>query len=130
MRLARTPLFDSLRHAVRLAAAAAREKPGVPPLDELIDMSRSRREFLRDASIATAGLVLAGCSKPSPRPQQSSGVAQPAASPPSPGRGSARILIVGGGMAGLNTAYKLQKAGLHATIFEGADRTRGRMVTA
>ena len=33
-------------------------------------------------------------------------------------------------MAGLNTAYKLQKAGLRATIYEGADRTGGRMFTA
>ena len=33
-------------------------------------------------------------------------------------------------MAGLNTAYKLSKAGLTATIYEGADRTGGRMFTA
>ena len=34
-----------------------------------------------------------------------------------------KIAIVGGGMAGLNAAYKLQKAGLTSTIFEGAGRT-------
>ncbi len=33
-------------------------------------------------------------------------------------------------MAGLNTAYKLSKAGLSATVFEGSDRTGGRMFTA
>ena len=33
-------------------------------------------------------------------------------------------------MAGLNTAYKLQKAGLRASIYEGADRTGGRIFTA
>ena len=130
--MARTPLFDSLRRAIRLAAIAAREKPGLPPIDELIDMSRSRRAFMRDASFATAGLVLAGCSKPSPAPAQQStgtGTAQPAPQTPA-APGAARIAIVGGGMGGLNTAYKLQKAGLRARIFEGADRTGGRMFTA
>lgn len=33
-------------------------------------------------------------------------------------------------MAGLNTAYNLQKAGLRARIFEGSSRTGGRMFTA
>jgi monoamine oxidase len=128
--VARTPLFDSLRHAIRLAAIAAREKPGLPPIDELIDMSRSRRAFMRDASFATAGLILAGCSKPAPNPQQSTGTSQPTAPAAQTGPQAARIVIVGGGMAGLNTAYKLQKAGLRAKIFEGADRTGGRMFTA
>jgi monoamine oxidase len=115
---------------MRIAAIAARENPTLPPIDELIDMARSRRNFIRDASLATAGLVLAGCSKPSPAPQQqqAGGTPSPAPAPSSP-RGGARIAIVGAGMAGLNTAYKLQKAGLTAKIFEGADRTGGRMFT-
>ena len=33
-------------------------------------------------------------------------------------------------MAGLNTAYKLQKVGLRAKVFEGSDRTGGRIFTA
>lgn len=116
---------------MRIAAIAAREDPTLPPIDELIDMARSRRRFIRDASFASAGLVLAGCSKPAPAPQQqqSGGTPTPAPAPSNP-RGGARIAIVGAGMAGLNTAYKLQKAGLTAKIFEGADRTGGRMFTA
>lgn len=87
-------------------------------------MAYSRRRFIRDsaaatAAVATAGLV-AGCSReataPAPAAQTSGG--------------GARIAIVGGGMAGLNAAYKLQKAGLKAKIFEGSDRTGGRMFTA
>jgi monoamine oxidase len=115
---------------MRIAAIAARENPTLPPIDELIDMARSRRRFIRDASLATAGLVITGCSKPAPAPpqQQSGGTPSPAPAPSNP-RG-VRIAIVGAGVAGLNTAYKLQKAGLTAKIFEGADRTGGRMFTA
>ena len=116
---------------MRVAAIAARENPTLPPIDELIDMARSRRRFIRDASLATAGLVITGCSKPAPAPpqQQSGGTPSPAPAPSNP-RGGVRIAIVGAGVAGLNTAYKLQKAGLTAKIFEGADRTGGRMFTA
>jgi monoamine oxidase len=116
---------------MRIAAIAARENPTLPPIDELIDMARSRRRFIRDASLATAGLVITGCSKPAPAPpqQQSGGTPSPAPAP-SNSRGGVRIAIIGAGVAGLNTAYKLQKAGLTAKIFEGADRTGGRMFTA
>ena len=121
--MSRTPLFDSLRRAMRIAALSASQKPGLPPIDELIERGLTRRRFMRDSSMAAAGLLLgAGCSSPSPQQP-------PPAAPPARG-GSARIAIVGGGMAGLNTAYKLQKAGLQAKIFEGADRTGGRMFTA
>jgi monoamine oxidase len=107
---------------MRIAALSASQKPGLPPIDELIDIGLTRRRFLRDTSVVTAGLLLgAGCSSPSKEQA-------PAASPVT--GGNARIAIVGGGMAGLNTAYKLQKAGLKAKIFEGADRTGGRMFTA
>lgn len=126
--MARSPLFDSLRHALRIAAIAARERPNLPPIDELIDMSRTRRRFIRDATVATAGLVLGACKGTAPQATQTPPAgtgAPPPASPSSP-----RIVIVGGGMGGLNTAYKLQKAGLKAKIFEGNDRTGGRMFTA
>jgi monoamine oxidase len=120
--VSRTPLFDSLRRAMRIAALAERRTPGLPPLDELIDMGLTRRKFLRDSSLATAGLLLgAGCASPASD--------TPAAPPPASGT-DARIAIVGGGMAGLNTAYKLKKAGLTARVFEASDRTGGRMFTA
>lgn len=122
--MSRSPLFDSLRQALRIAALAARERPGAPPIDELLEMARTRRRFLRDSALATAGLALgAGCARPAPAP----GNASPAVPA---GARDARIAIVGGGMAGLNTAFKLQKAGLNATIYEAADRTGGRMFTA
>jgi monoamine oxidase len=115
-----------LRLALRAAALAAREHPGVPPVDELIEIALSRRRFVRNSLLAAGGLVVnAGCGRGRQTPEET----PPAASAPAGGR-ETRIAIVGGGMAGLNAAYKLQKAGLRATIYEAADRTGGRMFTA
>jgi monoamine oxidase len=122
--VARTPLIASLQRAYRLAALSARRGPGTPPLDELVEMAYSRRRFLRQSAVATAALA-AGCGAP-PQPQAPAAGSPPAASGP----GAPRIAIVGAGVAGLNAAYKLQKAGLTAKVFEGANRTGGRMFTA
>lgn len=126
--MARTPLFDSLSRALRIAALTARGRPAAPPLDELLDMSGSRRRFLKDAALLTAamgaGAWTAGCVRREPG-TTSGPPATPAATAT-----TGRIAIVGGGMAGLNTAWKLKKAGLTAKIFEGSDRTGGRMFTA
>src|ERR1700742_3067511 len=45
------------------------------------------------------------------------------------GRGAAKVVIVGGGIAGLTTAYELGKAGYDCTILEARDRTGGRNFT-
>lgn len=118
--MARTPLFGSLRRAFRIAAMSSR-RPDGPPLDELIDMAYSRRRFLRQSAVVGAGVAassLVACRRNEPA-QVASGSAA-----------DTRIAIVGGGIAGLNTAYKLSKAGLTATIYEASDRTGGRMFTA
>ena len=120
--MSRSPLFDSLRRAFRLAAFSAQARPGTPPVDELIDMAYTRRRFLRDSAALAVLTTVAGCAR--------SDTPTPNAPPtPSPSASTPRIAIVGGGMAGLNTAYKLKKAGLTAKIFEGANRTGGRMYT-
>ncbi len=123
--MSRTPLLDSLRRAFRIAALAARRTPHTPPLDELIDLSYSRRRFLRDSALASAAaLAAAGCQDAPPPPPD------PSLGTPAPVPGGPRIAIVGAGVAGLNVAYKLQQAGLAATVFEGSNRTGGRMFTA
>jgi monoamine oxidase len=108
---------------MRVAAIAARERPDRPGVDELFELTCTRRRFLQTTTTAAAAAaVAAGCA--------------PADAPPAPppatrgSGGQPRIAIVGAGMAGLNAAYKLQQAGLPATIFEGANRTGGRMFTA
>lgn len=40
-----------------------------------------------------------------------------------------RVAIVGGGVAGLTAAYRLQSKGLKPVVFEGADRWGGRILT-
>ena len=40
-----------------------------------------------------------------------------------------KVVIVGAGMAGLNAAYQLKKAGIKATIYEGSHRLGGRILT-
>jgi monoamine oxidase len=116
--VARSPLFDSLQQALRIAAVSARRKRGMPPIDELLDMAYSRRRFLRDSATATAalatGIWVYGCDR------------QPSPPPPE----DVRIAVVGAGLAGLNAAYKLQKVGLEAKVFEGSDRTGGRTFSA
>jgi monoamine oxidase len=121
--VARSPLFSSLRRAFRLAALASRRRPGAPPIDELVELAYSRRRFLRDSALVTAAGLVASC-------QRAEAPAPPGTSQAPGGSQPPRVAIVGAGIAGLNVAYKLQKAGLTAKVFEGANRTGGRMFTA
>lgn len=113
-----TPLFKSLRRIFGIAALANQKDH--PPADELIEMpvrsAFNRREFLKMSILAATavgtGSWLTGC-------------ARPATGPNVP-----RIAIVGGGIAGLNAAYKLRKRGIRAKIYEASQRTGGRMYTA
>jgi monoamine oxidase len=40
-----------------------------------------------------------------------------------------RVVVVGAGIAGLNAAYQLSKAGIKATVYEGDSRLGGRILT-
>ncbi len=134
--MARSPLFGFLRRAMTKAAVSAR--PGAAPLDELFERAErqheararqwSRREMLGASAVAigSGSLWLAGCNSAPPAS------APPAARPPATTASPTgpRIAIVGGGVAGMNCAYHLKKAGLAATIYEASDRTGGRIFTA
>ena len=134
--MARSPLFGFVRRAMTMARHAA--QPGAPSLDDLFERAErraearartwSRREMLGTTALAAGGLWIAGCQ--SPQPPASS--APPGGSAPAPSAtpSGPRVAIVGGGVAGLNCAHHLKKAGITATIYEGSDRTGGRMFTA
>ncbi|MEO9189277.1 MAG: FAD-dependent oxidoreductase [Acetobacteraceae bacterium] len=58
------------------------------------------------------------------------GVALAALAPPEGIAASARIAVVGAGLAGLTAAYRLQRAGYAVDVFEGSTRLGGRCYTA
>ncbi|SDH77404.1 monoamine oxidase [Sinosporangium album] len=45
------------------------------------------------------------------------------------GRGAARVVVIGAGVAGLTAAYELGKAGYDCVVLEAADRIGGRVLT-
>ena len=69
-----------------------------------------RRAFLRQAGLAGTGWAMAGCAS-------------------SPQRSSAPVAVVGGGVAGLTAAYRLQKAGQQVHLYEAGSRLGGRVFT-
>ncbi len=76
----------------------------------------TRRKFIKaTAAIGTTGLIGSGLTF-SPDAE---------ALPPDP-----RIAIVGAGIAGLNAAYQLKKAGYRATVYEARSRIGGRILSA
>jgi len=101
---ARTPVFAAVRRALR-AALSAHE-----PVERFTALPR--REFLQRSLAGAAWLSLGSSSLASCS------------------RGGPRVVIVGAGLAGLNAAYVLEKAGVKATVYDAADRVGGRILTA
>ncbi len=114
--MARTPLFAALRRAFRKASTP---EGATPDTDTA---AWSRRDFVKATAAAVGALpaasLLQACGDDDPKT-------------PAPSLQSARIAIVGGGMAGLHCAYRLLKDhGVKATLYEGSSRTGGRIHTA
>ncbi len=109
--MARSPLFAALRRAARQARWSLRNQ--VPPqetLERWRDAALSRRTLIKGGAASAAWLAI------------SSGrgaAAKPAAGPD--------VAIVGGGIAGLTAAFRLQQAGVGARVYEAQERTGGRM---
>ena len=90
--MARTRLADQLRES----ASVAREsfERGVE-VDQVLEGRRTRRELLRDAGLLALGVSALG---------RLTDVARAAPA-------SARVVVVGAGLAGLTAAYRLKQAG-------------------
>jgi monoamine oxidase len=97
--LARTPLMQSVEDAV--AAVAAEQNKSFE--------GSTRRGFLKKAGAAGIGVTALGRLAPPAR----------AATAP-------KIVIVGAGLAGLTCAYRLQRAGYVADVYEASTRIGGR----
>jgi monoamine oxidase len=74
--------------------------------------SLRRRKFIKLAALSSGAAIAAGTLSQSPI---------------AVGNSAPRIAIIGGGIAGLNAAYQLKKAGIHATVYEARSRLGGRM---
>lgn len=127
----KSPLLHLIRKAFALSEVS--RQPNAPDMEELIrqvDQARSeynRRRFIGDISKAAmfTGLaaMLPGCTKDDLLSQQSDAPMR------NPGGPQPSIAIIGAGLAGLNCAYQLKKRGLTSTIYEGSNRTGGRVFT-
>jgi monoamine oxidase len=109
--MARTPLLRAFRRLAEEHRTA--ERLGLAPAELRGERQEalSRREFVRRAGLATAGLAVA----PTAFARRAAGATAP------------RIAIVGGGIAGLTAALTLADKGVPATVYEAADRVGGRM---
>lgn len=97
--MSRTPWMSKLRALAWKARASSTGSSNAP----------SRREVLASLGAALAAvpaLTSSGCSS-----------------------ANARVAIVGGGIAGVHVAYRLQQAGVDYVLFEGSERLGGRMYT-
>ncbi len=124
---AKSPLMASLQKAYRLALFS--NQKNTPPVDELVEMSQehsnSRRDFLTKSGIFMgAGLLTSACKMPD---EESMNTVQKNARLSA---STARVVIIGAGIAGLNAAYTLKKSGIKAKIYEASARVGGRMQTA
>jgi monoamine oxidase len=100
--MARTPLAGAVEEAVAKIA------------DE--QTRTTRRRFLKGAGATVIGASLLGR------------LAEPGSARGAPPPGT-RIVVVGAGLAGLTSAYRLQQAGYAAQVFEASGRIGGRCYT-
>ncbi len=117
----RTPLFRKLTQTVRQAHWLNHNPQHRALFFEAQDAARvSRRDFVR--MLSAAGLLTAAGGLV---PRLARG-----AESPTPGSGGGDpVAILGAGIAGLTAAYRLMQAGVPCEIFEGSDRTGGRVLT-
>jgi monoamine oxidase len=83
---------------------------------EVVESRTTRRELVKRTAVA--GAALAGASTMGRFAKAAYGASS-----------SARVAVVGAGLAGLTCAYRLQQAGITAEIFEASDHTGGRCQT-
>jgi monoamine oxidase len=110
--MGRTPTFDSLIHLLQEARRRNLAAKGAPPPLTKEQARWSRRRFMHAAAGAGGAVTVASAF---PRLLSAIGQELP------------RVVVVGAGIAGLNAAYQLKKAGVEATVFEARGRLGGRI---
>jgi monoamine oxidase len=121
--MSRTPLLHQL--GLALHAYRRSSETGIP-LDEILaheNRTLDRRQVIAACLGASAVAVgLYGCGG-----EARAGESEPAGDPPA-GKGPS-VAVVGAGIAGLHCAYRLKRAGINVTVYEGSGRVGGRMAT-
>jgi monoamine oxidase len=116
--MAHTPLFRRFILALQKARRDNLEAAGKPPPLTRADALWTRRRFLGTAALAAGSIVGSG----GLRRRDPAWGGEPLTPPPV-------IAVVGGGLAGLNAAFQLQKAGYAATVYEARRRLGGRILS-
>jgi len=126
--MARTPLFSRLQKTLWLASEIDERGIGVAEALERREAFRlSRRRALQALGVATGALAVGttGCAA-----ETADGAdAEPASGVTSSALKKARIVIVGAGLAGLTTAYRLAQRGFDPHVYEAGKRVGGRAFT-
>ncbi len=110
--------FMRLLQRARLANLVAENK--TLPISRLVAKQKGLSAFSRRRFLKLTGYG-AGSAIAAPLLSQWQGVGS---------QSIPKIAIVGGGLAGLNAAYHLKKAGLTATVYEARNRLGGRIFSA
>lgn len=114
--MARSPLMQRIITLIKIAKKS--QQKNVPAKEFAERQLFNRRKFLETSGkAAVAATVLAGCSKTDDYipPENNS---------------KPEIAIIGAGIAGLNAAYNLKKAGVESKLYDANTRTGGRIFTA
>jgi monoamine oxidase len=113
--MARTPLFRKFILTLQTARCENFKAEGLPlPLPSNAN-NWTRRKFVKTTAAFGAAGLASGCLS---YPVDAEAIA-----------GTPRIAIIGAGIAGLNAAYQLKKAGFKATVYEARPRIGGRMLS-
>lgn len=112
----RTPLAKKL--ALLLRRAQFLNQNSDISLDQLSDERDSRRDFLKKSAILPASLIMGSGFLEACACLCKKDIA-----------GKSKVIILGGGMSGLVSAYHLTKAKIPCEIYESSDRSGGRVFT-
>lgn len=112
--MARTPLFRLLQRSYLDALRGSRDED-CASTRKTTRASISRREFLTAAGAAAGAWSVAGCASMPllPRRRQQ----------------EPEVIIVGAGLGGLTTAYRLRQAGVRVLVIDAQERIGGRCYT-
>jgi monoamine oxidase len=125
--MARTALFARIERAMKLALASRRLNLSPSEVTQRRTEALSRRALLKGAGTLVAGIAtsqaLSGCAVPAGDADD-----EPSSGVQSLGN-SARVVVVGAGLAGLTCAYRLAERGINARLFDANDRVGGRCFT-